>query len=248
MNLKTSKFALVFVFAIAVLPACASLNGGISRSSFYDTEKTIMTDLSVDKNITTGKYWSKNLLYPNRYRPLFMLSNKDLFNMNPAKRVKIVQRNEAPAIYNISFKTSSLKTISLTPEVKQQVIKNETKNPEDANIDLISAYEKAKNPTAGVEDKINTVVLLKNTKKSVNYKMALDLLNDITKEQPLNAYAYYLKGELYAMQNSPASAMTNYIEALKINPKSKQCYSGIAKILEPNDKELAQKYYEMAKN
>jgi len=40
--------------------------------------------------------------------------------------------------------------------------------------------------------------------------------------------------------------MENYVEAIKLNPTSKQSYLGIAKILENKNKELAKKYYEMA--
>lgn len=248
MELNLKRSIIIFTFALSVIPAYANISGGISQTNFYDTEKTIMTDLAADKEIVTEKYWSKNLFYPNKYKPLFMLSNKDLFDLAAPKKISRIQRNEVPSVYNISFKTSSIKTVSLKTVQKETTNKVGLLPPQSGTLDLLSAYEQAKNSDAEIEDKINTAVTLKNSKTPTNYKLALDLLNDVTKAEPANAYAYYLKGELFALQNSPKSAMKNYIEALKINPTSKQCYTGIAKILEPNNKELAQKYYDMAKN
>lgn len=246
MKLNLKKLIIIFTFALSVIPAYANISGGISQTNFYDTEKTIMTDLAADKEMVTEKYWSKNLFYPNKYKPLFMLSNKDLFDLTAPKKISRIQRNDVPSVYNISFKTSSIKTVSL--KTAQKEVKNTaiTQNKESEN--LLLTYEQAKNSDTEIEDKINAAVALKNSKATTNYKLALDLLNDVTKAEPTNAYAYYLKGELFALQNSPKSAMKNYVEALKINPTSKQCYTGIAKILEPNNKELAQKYYDMAKN
>ena len=247
MNLNLVKFILSFVLMLNILPACAGINGSISKSSFYDTEKTIMTDLSNDKTIITGKYWGKNLLYPYKYKPLFMLSNKDLVDLNPVKQTRVVKRVRIPAVYNISLTSASITPVSLKQEIKSIPQDDDliNANPET---DWISLYEQSKSSDVEVKTKIESAVLLRNSNKQSNYNLAIDLLDDVLQMEPYNAYAYYLKGELYSIQNSPELAMKNYIKALKINPASKECFIGIAKILEPKNKQLAQKYYNMAEN
>lgn len=246
---------LSILIGIGTLPAYSKLDGGISKSHFFDTEKTIIEDIQPDTTIKTGKYWEKNLFYANKYRPLFMLSNKELFDLTP-KDDMVETRLSTPSVYNISLKTNSIKTISFTQNKKKTATpKIATKPKAKIEKPLIhknnqevaaSIYEQAKNPEVEPESKIKAAILLKNSKKTSNYLLALDLLDDVTRKEPYNAYAFYLKGELYSIQNSPQSAMKNYVESLKINPTSKQCYIGIAKILELTNKELAQKYYAKA--
>lgn len=232
------------IIGLGALPSFAKIDGGISKTHFYDTEKTIMSDVTVNKTIKTGKYWEKNMFYSPKYRPLFMLSNKELYDLMPNEKVSVVQRITTPSVYNISLKSASIQKVSLTaPILKKEPNKTVTK----PDVKLISGYEEAKNPQVDPEKKIETALLLKNSKNISNYSLAIDLLDDVTKKEPYNAYAYYLKGELYLLKNDSQNAMKNYVEALKINPISKQCCLGIAKILEPTNKELAQKYYERAK-
>lgn len=234
---------LSLVLGLGILPSFAKIEGGVSKDLFYDTDKTIMSETPLNKNIKTGKYWDKNLLYFNKYSPLFMLSNKELYDLMPKENVSIVQRITTPSIYNISLKASSIKKVSFNPPkvAKQTPVVTENKN---ANLNLV--YELAKNPQTEPEKKIDAAILLKNSKKPSNYVLALDLLEDVTQQEPYNAYAFYLKGEIYYQKKDSQNAMKNYVEALKINPASKQCCLGIAKILEPTNKMLAQKYYDKA--
>ncbi|MFA7658661.1 MAG: hypothetical protein WCY19_04445 [Candidatus Gastranaerophilaceae bacterium] len=239
------------ILGFGIMPSFAKIDGGISKNHFYDTDKTIMTEIIADKTIKTGKYWEKNMFYSSKYRPLFMLSNKELYDLMPSENVSIIQRITTPSVYNISLKTSSIKKVSFTPIVQKstepkRIVKIVKNNPKP-DLKLISAYEDAKNPQTEPEKKIEAAILLKNSQNPSNYALAIDLLDDVTKKEPYNAYAFYLKGELYLAQKNPESAMKNYIEALKINPASKQSCYGIAKILEPTNKELAQKYYDRAK-
>lgn len=239
---------LSFIIGFSIMPSFAKIEAGISKSHFYDTEKTIMTESTLDKTIKTGNYWSKNLLYFNKYRPIFMLSNKELYNLMPKEKVSNVQRVITPSVYNISLKTASIKTVNLSPAVQkkpQPEKKPEIKQEENIQ-DLSPLYEEAKNPDADSDKKIDTAILLKNSKDQYNYNLALDLLEDVTAKEPYNAYAFYLKGEIYSIRKDSKNAMKNYIEALKINPASKQSCLGVAKILETTNKELSKKYYEMA--
>jgi tetratricopeptide (TPR) repeat protein len=202
-----------------------------------------MSEIPLDKTLRTGKYWDKNIFYFNKYRPLFLLSNKELYDLMPRENVSVVQRINAPSIYNISLKTASIKTVSLSKPVakKQPEVQKNISNKEISELKFV--YEQAKNPDTDSDNKIDAAILLKNSK---NYTLAVDLLNDVTKKEPYNAYAYYLKGEIYSTKQDSENAMKNYIQAFKINPTSKQSCLGIAKILEHTNKSLAKKYYEKA--
>lgn len=254
MGLVKKTIILSVIFGLMVLPSFAKFDGEVSKSHFYDTDKTIMTEAPLNKTLTTGKYWENNLFYFNKYRPLFMLSNKDLYDLMPKENVSVIQRIATPSVYNISLKTASIKTFSLDPQppAKKHIEPKAEPKKVVANVSkpdsiLVSLYEQAKNPDTEAETKVDTAILLKESKKLSNYGLAIDLLDDVTKKEPYNAYAFYLKGELYSEQKDSENAMKNYVEAIRINPTSKQCYFGIAKVLEPTNKELAQKYYAKAK-
>ena len=238
------------------MPSYAKIDGGISKTNFYDTNKTIMTEFQPNKELTTGKYWEKNLLRTNKYRPLFMISNKELFDFTKKEEVFETQRVSAPTVYNISLKSSSVSKISLgtkqaVNKVQKPIALQKPKPVEKTNASVLlqmnSIYEQAKNPDVEADAKIDAAIKLKNSKTISSYFKAIDLLNDVTKKESYNAYAFYLKGEIYSAQKDSQNAMKNYVEALKINPTSKQCYLGVAKILDSSNKELAQKYYAMAK-
>ena len=239
---------LSIILGLGILPTFATdfakIEGGISRTNSYDTEKTIMSDTALNKAIKTGKYWEKNMFYSPKYRPLFMLSNRELYDLMPSENISVVQRISTPSVYNISLKSASIRKVSLTTPIQKQE-NDKTVNKPD--VKSISSYEEAKNPQTEPEKKVEAALLLKNSQNVANYHLAIDLLDDVTAKEPYNAYAYYLKGELYRLKRDSQNAMKNYVEALKINPISKQCYFGIAKVLEPTNKELAQKYYERAK-
>lgn len=242
---------LSIIWGLGILPSFAKIDGEVSKNCFYDTDKTIMTEITPNKTLKTGNYWEKNLFYFNKYRPLFMLSNKELYDLMPKEHVSVVYRITTPSVYNISLKTASIKTVSLNSkppapkkpaEIQKAVVK--VNRPD---ISLISQYEEAKNPQIEPEKKIETALSLKKSHDTSNCKLAIDLLDDVTRKEPYNAYAFYLKGEIYAERKDSENAMKNYIEALKLNPASKQSCFGIAKILEPTNKMLAQKYYDRAK-
>lgn len=251
MRLVGKLLILSLISGLGILPSFAKIDGKVSKNTFYDTEKTIMTDIAPNKNIKTGKYWEKNLLRASKYKPLFMLSNKELYDLMPKEKVSIVQRISTPSVYNISLKTASIKKVSFNSPVINANIQNQTKSAPKAvfetKSETMSIYETAKNPDVDPEKKIDAALQLKKSNNPSSYVMAIDLLDDVTKKEPYNAYAFYLKGELYSKQKDSENAMKNYVEALKLNPTSKQCCLGIAKILEPTNKELANKYYEKAK-
>lgn len=235
------------LIGLSSVPCFAKIEGMVSKRHFYDLEKTIMTDVSPDTTSVTEKYWEKNLFYSNKYHPLFMLSNKELYNLMPEKKASVIQRINAPSIYNISLKNATINKIALANiPIKPEVAKKKTITTEVKDQKSIYLYEQAKSQDIDTEKKTDTAIILKNTKNPSNYNMAIDLLNDVTKTEPYNAYAYYIKGELYFAKNDRENAMKNYTEALKLNPYSKQSCLGIAKILEPTNKELAQKYYDRA--
>lgn len=251
MKLIKKMMILSVAVGFGILPSFAKIEGKIFKGHFYDTEKTIMTEASTDKEIKTGKYWEKNLLYFGKYKPLFMLSNKDLYNLMPKEKVSISQRIATPSIYSVSLKTNSIKAISLTQPAAAKKHSNAEKtiqaNSKKQDNSLLAKYEEAKNPQTEPETKLDVAMLLKDSKLPANYDLAIDLLNDVIKKEPYNALAFCTKGEIYSQKDDFDNAMQNYIEALRLNPASKQSYLGIAKILEPTNKELAQKYYEKAK-
>lgn len=245
----------------------AKIETGISQSHFYDTEKTIMNEVAPDASPRTEKFWSNNPFYFSKYRPLFMLANKELYDLTPlAERENVVQRVVPPSVYNVSLKSSSIISVSLASESdsnkQMPVIKdsrahfNPIQNAASPAIAFVKPnfeerkylfeYERAKNPDVDSDEKIEAANYLKESKSLSHHKMALDLLDDVTVKEPYNAYAFYLKGEIYAKDKSPQNAIKNYVAALRLNPTSKQCYLGIAKVLEPTNKSLAQKYYEKA--
>ena len=258
---RAIKTLIILLAIFGVLPCSARIDGNISKTNFYDLEKTLMPEITPDLTLKTGKYWEKNLFHINKYRPIFMLSNKELYNFAPEKRVSAYQRVASPMIYNISLKESSIKKISLSPPIKKvetkkalpkvakTVVEPITKTPSlEQNQDALSAFlfEQAKNQGVESYTKLSTALDLKKTKKPANYTLALDLLDDVTRTEPYNAAAYNLKAEIYLAKNDPESAMKNYIEVLNLNPYSKESCLGIAKILEPTNKTLAQKYYDRA--
>lgn len=250
MKLIKKVIILPIVLGFGILPSFARLDGMVSKGHFYDNEKTIMSEVSPDVTIKTGKYWEKNLFYFGKYRPLFMLSNKELYNLKQQQMPSLIHRITTPSVYNISLRTSSIKNISLSTPAKITVKQEPTKiitKTDKSNDRLIFEYEQAKNPDMDTDKKVETAISLKNSKRDANYTYAIDLLDDVTKLEPYNAYAFCLKGEIYAAQKDFEKAMKNYVEALKINPTSKQCCLGIARVLENTNKELAQKYYDRAK-
>ncbi len=227
---------------ILTLPSHAKFNAGISKSHFYDTQKTIMKEISPNIVPNTDNYWEKNTFFTNKYLPLFMLSNKDLISYLPQKKHKIVNRMVIPSVYNVSFKSIPVTSVSLGGGKKSDKVSSQ-----EFDVKWTMLYEQAKNKEADSDKKIETAVVLKESKNISNYNLALDLLDDVTRQEPYNAYAYNLKGDIYFVKNDKENAMKNYVEALKLNPLSKQSCLGIAKILEPTNKELAQKYFEKAK-
>ena len=253
MKLVKKIFFLLIMLELVNLPSFAKIEGGVSKNHFYDTETTIMTEAPLDRTLKNGKYWEKNLFYFNKYRPLFMLSNDELYDLMPRENISIVQRITAPSVYNISLKSASIKTVSLkqpivTKKQTESNVKKENivvKTSQTTSI-LTSLYEQAKNPNTEPDKKIDIAISLKNSKNSQNYNFALELLNDVIKTEPYNAYAFYIKGEIYTEKNDIENAMKNYVQALKINPASKQSYLGIAKLLKTTNKELSQKYYDRA--
>jgi tetratricopeptide (TPR) repeat protein len=256
MKSKNVNLFLIISFltlSLGILPSFAKMNGTVSKNHFYDTETTLINDVLPKKILKTEEYWDKNIFYVNKYRPLFMLSNKELYDLIPKQRTSIVQRITTPSVYNISLKTASIKKISLSTGLisqkqeqkqKPQNITHKTSKIDDS---LILKYEQAKNINTASTQKIETAIILKESKNIANYLLAIDLLNAVTQAEPYNAYAFYIKGEIYFAQEDFKNAMKNYIAALKINPYSKQSYFSIAKILEKTDKELAKKYYDKAK-
>lgn len=256
MRLAKKILTLSVTLMMGIIPSFAKIDGKVSKGHFFDKDKTLTTEITPDTTIKTEKYWEKNLLYFNKYRPIFMLANKELYDLMPNENVSIVQRIATPAVYNISLKTATIKKVSLNPPAKTaqakkpqqpaKIVAKEITEPKHET-KMMSFYEQAKNPDVEPENKIDVATMLKDSKNSANYDLALDLLDDAIRKEPYNAYAYYLKGEIYSQKNDSVNAVKNYAEALKINPSSKQCCLSIAKILEPTNKELAQKYYNMAK-
>lgn len=241
MKNKFRFFIILVVFFFVSVPSFAMLDAKVSKNAYYDTVSTIMKDTESDElKITNDDFWSKNYFRNVKYRPIFMISNKELFKFIPSEHRTFAQTYSAPSIYNISLKRASIINISLSEPKK--ITKEKPKST--LKTESMVRYEAAKKANVDIDEKLNAVVWLKNTK---NYFQAIDLLNDVIKEEPYNAYAYYLKAEIYAQKHETDNAMKNYIQSLKINPSSKQCCLGIAKILEPTNKMLAQKYYEKAK-
>ncbi len=240
--------ALVLVM-FSSLPSFAKIDGKVSQTYIYDKTNTLMMENNFAPTIKNEEYWDKNELRANKYQPLFLLSNKELINLIPKEPISIVDRIATPDVYNISLKKSSIinvsfaeknassKKVALRPQIQK---KQTTPNYNEL-------YEQAKNPDTDTDIKIDIAKKLKDTHNIQNCIMALDILNDVTKLEPYNAYAFYLKGELFIYKKDANNAMKCYLEALKINPTSKQCYLGIAKILESSNKTLAQKYYDKAK-
>ncbi|MDD3437169.1 MAG: hypothetical protein PHC64_08475, partial [Candidatus Gastranaerophilales bacterium] len=115
MGIMLSKKLIILsaVLFVGGLPSLARIEGMVSKNHFYDNEKTIMTEMPQDKTIKTEKYWEKNLFYFNKYRPLFMLSNKELYDLTPKEETYTVKRVIIPSVYNISLKIPSIKNVSL---------------------------------------------------------------------------------------------------------------------------------------
>lgn len=240
------NFLILFLILSAIkLPVCAKLSGGVAKGHFFDEKSTLMNEVVVDTNIKTQKYWEKNLFYSNKYRPLFLLSNRELYDLMPRENIGIVNRISTPSVYNISLKSATIQKISFAnPSFKEAKQANSIKF-NDNKLKLL--YEDAKGPLVDPEKKIDAAVMLKSSSNPTEADLALNLLSEVIVKEPYNAYAYYLKGEIYSQKRDFNNAMKNYVEALKINPTSKQCCLGIAKILEPTNKSLAQKYYDKAK-
>ena len=258
MKIVSKIFLALVVFSFLINPSFAFFNGKISKNHIFDSQTTLMNDLPDIKDLKNDEYWTKNIFYLNKYRPLFMISNKDLYEIAPKEEVNPVESQVVtPSVYNISFKTSSISSVSFKPIVsakfnqhKKPVTRKKTvvASKDSVKNNLALKYEQAKNPGVDSDEKIQVAVMLKNTKNPANYNMAFDLLNDVIRKEPYNAYAFYLKGALYAQRRDSANAMKYYVQALKINPLSKQTCLGIAKVLEPTNKTLAQKYYQKAQN
>ena len=253
MNIGKIFFSLI-VFSIGILPSFAIMDIKITKDYYYDTHSTIMSETEQQKAPANDEFWTRNVFHLGKYRPLFMLSNKELYNLIPQEKMYVSQRIYTPSIYNISLKNCSVSNVSLKPKsiqkpiIEQKPIQKVVQTPVNTNANLISQYEQAKKQTIDIDQKIDVAVLLKNSKIKSNYILAFDLLNDVIASDPYTPYAYCIKAELYVAKNDSDNAIKNYAQALKINPLSKQCCLGLAKVLEPKNKELAKKYYNLAKN
>ncbi len=223
------------------LPSFAFFDGKIEKQYFYDNSTTIMQEEELDDTVKTEKYWTDNTLTKNKYKPSFIISNNDIINFVP-KQHTVEKISNAPSVYNISLKNSSVVSVSFK---EQSSLAEDKSEAENKNSVYTSLYEKAKISSA-TEEKMNTATILKNTKNQKYYNMAISLLDDITNTEPFNAYAFYLKGELYALKQENENAMKCYVSSLRINPANKNCYISIAKMLEATNKTLAQKYYAKA--
>lgn len=250
-------FLNIFILACTLvlcssMPSQAKFRSSISKGHYFDVKQTLMPEAKPDLTLTTEKYWERNLLELNQYRPLFMLSNADIidFSQKPKPR-RYVSKVYAPSIYNVSFKEenhlqNSRSTAMTRPyERVFRPVSSAEATQQDAQ--MRSLYKTAKAGSFDSEKLIDTAIILKNSSKFSNYTFALDLLDNVIKKEPYNAYAYYVKGEVYSAKNDSELAMKNYLQALKLNPYSKKSYLGIAKILEPTNSVLAQKYYEKAR-
>lgn len=269
--MKSKKlFTMIFAIqlAFATLPASANLQGGVFKTNFIDTSDTISVEIKPETKIKLSKYWDTNFFCLNRYRPLFMLSNKDLIKLMPEHNQSVVERIMTPSVYSISFRNSSITHISLKsqPVIPLKFAKkyspiithNENiptktisiKNPEIKTItppkDTTQLRPTKIAKEESCEDLIKKAVMLKNTKKSANYTTALNILNQVLKKEPKNVTALIVKGDIYYQKGEMENSMQNYANAVRINPLSKDGCLGIAKILEQTDKMLAQKYFARA--
>lgn len=89
---------------IGILPSYAIMDATISKGHFYDTTSTIMKEVEPDKSMPSEEFWTRNVFRFNKYRPVYMLSNKDIFNLIPQENVSTTQRVSAPAVYYVSLK------------------------------------------------------------------------------------------------------------------------------------------------
>ena len=257
---RNTKLGLVAVLGILLASQCAhaKIEGAVSQEHFFDSKKTLTPEIKVQKEAKIQEYWSENALQINKYKPFFMLSNKELYNFKPEP--KKTYSYKVPSVYNVSFKSSKVKTVSFdkTDQIKTlrelkdiDKAKEANKAPKDAksttNLQALKMYEKMKSTNVDADEKINVAITLKETKRYPNYQLALNLLDEVTEKEPYNAYAFFIKGEVYSAKKDIEHAVINYVEALRINPYSKKSYLGLARVIEPTNKALAQKYYEKAK-
>ena len=245
---RNSIFISLLVFNFGILQACAwpLLRGNAQKQYFYDTETTIMYEDYTNNELKHDTYWTKNIFQGNKYKPSFMLSGKELIKLVTAKKKTEIKYASAPRIYNISLKNSSIVNVSLNSPGIYTINSDTTiNNAEDEK--YLAMYRVAKGSLADSEQKIDVAVSLKESGIVKNYIRAIDLLNEVTAKDPTNSYAFCLKGQLFYLKNDNENAMKCYLKALDIDPDNKDCYYGIAKIIEPINKSLADKYYNSAK-
>lgn len=80
---------------------------------------------------------------------------------------------------------------------------------------------------------IMTLEDIKSTLDSNNIEMAINALTDYIKENPLSDEAYFMRGNAYRRLNDWKNAISNYCEAMDINPDSPatEAYKAVQEIL-----------------
>jgi len=223
-----------------------SMSGGVSQD--YDMSFESILRKKFGEIIEISKIFEKNddVFYQKRYKPVYMLSTHEFYNILPAVKSNIEKRR-IPNTYNLSLKTGES-----MPENSISFSNNKTDN-DILNLEIIEknegfekAQEKYKELISQNPDRIELLYkyaqFLYSNKK---YDDAVLVLNQIVEKDRSFVLASYTLGNIYFDMGEYKNAIKANLAVIKHNPYCADAYFNIASALEKMHRfNLAIDYYQ----
>ena len=220
--MKRVLLALFTFFLLGTNAFALSMNASVSANYDMSFEKIIKN--KVLQLIKISKIFEMNddVFYRNKYTPLYLLSAKDIYNVEPTTKQKIEKR-DVPDTYNLSFNSTTQNnsnTIIFSPENTLTADFKEVKN---TDLELISQYP----DRIELQYKYALYLYSKNL-----YEDAIDILVKIKQKDSNFVLASYTLGNIYYDMGEYKKSIKANMDVIKKNPYCADAYFNIASALE----------------
>ncbi len=239
----------LFLITVLLLTVNCALSMPMSAtvSQDYDLGFESVVKRKFSEILKFSKIFEKNddIFYQKGYRPIYMLSIKELYYQEPVVKSNIEKR-KIPNTYNISFASNNVKSTE-----KVSFIEREKFNITDIeNIEKDGDFNKIQNRYRKliVNNPERIELLYKYAQflyKNSKYKEAIAVLNDIISKDSGFVLASYTLGNIYFDLGEYKNAIKANLAVIKRNPYCADAYYNIASALERMQKfSLAMDYYQ----
>ena len=219
--MKRVLLALFTFFLLGTKVFALSMNASVSANYDISFEKIIKN--KVLQLIKISKIFEMNddVFYRNKYTPLYLLSAKDIYTVEPKIKQK-VEKREIPDTYNLSFNntTTNTNTIVFSPENTLPAEFEEVKN---TDLELINKYP----DRIELQYKYALYLYSKNL-----YEDAIDILVKIKQKDSNFVLASYTLGNIYFDMGEYKKSIKANMDVIKKNPYCADAYFNIASALE----------------